>query len=103
MPLVLGNEKDYSNTEVASLLTLYESFSIVGILVWGYISDRIGGRRAPVLFCAMLGNCVNFYVIGSSYMDMNKDSMRVAFAFLGFTMGSYHMLSVIISADLGRE
>ena len=63
MPLFLDQTLEYSSTEIANLLTVYEIGELIGTLILGPITDALRGRRSPVLIVAIaFSSAVCFYL-----------------------------------------
>jgi OPA family glycerol-3-phosphate transporter-like MFS transporter len=78
---------------------LIEFSGAAGMLVMGWISDQIGGRRARVSVCSMLPLLIIFPAIlftnkGALWLDL------VLFALLGFFVYTPVLFSGVVSLDL---
>ncbi len=105
LPYYLGHLK-FSTDEAANISAYFDLGGIVGGIVAGWASDRIG-RRAPVAFAYLVLSvpALFFYrqisaAIGDSSLAVNILIMLVCGAFVN---GPYALITTAVSADLGSH
>lgn len=82
---------------------VFPLFGCVGTILAGWISDRMGARRGPVLavMCSLLA--LSIFVF-SRVPDQDPLWMTVALGFVGFSLyGPYSMLAGAIALDFGSR
>ena len=86
-------------------MSLYETGTIFGTVILGFLSDRNeGSRRSPTAISSISIATlisISFVVFYDSYPET---LWLISMFFYGFFLGSiHHMICVTITADLGRS
>ena len=105
LPYYLGHLK-FSTDEAANISSYFDLGGIIGGVVAGWSSDRLG-RRAPVAFVYLICSipALFFYrqisaSVGDSSLGINILIMLVCGAFVN---GPYALITTAVSADLGTH
>lgn len=82
---------------------VFPLFGCVGTILAGWISDRQGARRGPVLAVMCLLLTLSIFVFGQ-VADQDPIYLTVTLAFVGFSLyGPYSMLAGAIAMDFGSR
>lgn len=105
MPMYFKEVYEFSDSEIANVVTLYECGTFLGCIILNYLSDKTeGNKRSPIaLWSILIGFAISMsFVVW--YGQMPFKIWLVALFGFGFFTGSIHHLFVITTAaDLGRK
>lgn len=101
LPFYLQSAYHWEEAEADSLSIWYDVGSIVGSILGGIVSDKIGSR-SPVVGILLLLSPGSLYIYYGSPSDkvVNALLMSLTGFFIG---GASNLISTAISADLGRQ
>lgn len=72
MPMFLGQQLGFKNTQIANIQTSYEVGVIFGTLILGYVSDKIYSRRSPVLMNSVFFSSLISFMIYQYYLRFSQ-------------------------------
>ncbi|MDF7663924.1 hexose-6-phosphate:phosphate antiporter [Bifidobacterium sp. ESL0763] len=91
-PLRVVEELHFTTTQGALTITYFEAGALIGCLMWGFISDFIGGR--PGLVATVCAVCLTFAMLGYQY-GKTPTVIYVSLFFLGmFVFGPQLLIPV---------
>ena len=104
LPLFLGQELEYDDSQIANIATCYEIGNLFGGVTLGFISDWFYAKRSPVGFVAILISFAICIGLTFSYKVIQPVTLGFSLFILGILLGGmHHILCVTCSADLGAH
>jgi sugar phosphate permease len=73
MPLFLGEELGYENSEIANVASAYEIGNMFGGIFLGFLSDRCYSKRSPIGCIALIISFVICLTLSFRYKDIQSE------------------------------
>ena len=90
MPLFLGEELEYDNSEIANMASAFEIGTMFGGIFLGFISDRCYSKRSPIGCVAIIISFLICFTLTFNYKTIQSEQLAVSiFFFLRITFGRH--------------
>ena len=104
MPLFLTEELSFENSGIANIQTLYETGTVIGAIILGFLSDKFYSRRSPIGVISITVSIFISFYLTYNYKNLSFAKLATLMFFLGFFIGSlHHIICMTATADLGRQ